>query len=140
MSYARTTAIDPREELYALELIQKIPDNISYIEADGNDSYIINQYGYRYFIRRPLNQIQKLLFDDRFLKCSNDCIINIDSVQELWVSCEPIIVMSSGNVISVSTGSIFKIKKILEKKVDVGWDKSSCIVRYLQKPSKVTVK
>ncbi|HPQ35258.1 MAG TPA: LytTR family DNA-binding domain-containing protein [Tenuifilaceae bacterium] len=125
MNNARKITIDPREEIYALELIQKMPHDICYIEADGNDSYVINQFGYRYFIQKKIEQIQSSLPDSRFIKCNSEYIINTDMVQEIWISAEPIIVMNNGNIVKVSPELIPRIKKVLENKIVVGWAKDS---------------
>ena len=106
----------PVEEMHAIELVNNNPDSICYIESDGTGVNVYCELGFRYKLNRSLQEIEDILPKEHFIKSGTNFLVNTKKIHELWVSTDPQLIMSCGNIIPIPWSIIDKLKTILESK------------------------
>jgi DNA-binding LytR/AlgR family response regulator len=103
-----------RERNFAVSILIERPEEICYLESDEFQVTLILDDETRVTMKGLLNEMEPFLPSDRFFRCGWSHIINADKVIEFWMSSEPMLVLSCGNVIPVSVSESLRVKKILE--------------------------
>lgn len=129
MRNVEVEGIDAREEAYALEMLNNRSDSICYVECDGYDIFLVNEFGYRYRVNKTMDEVINTLNRSTFVKVSETIIVNSDRIQELWVSNEPLLVMSCGNIVPIPVSFVYTFKKKLEGRIGTNWGKSTAVFK-----------
>jgi DNA-binding LytR/AlgR family response regulator len=109
-------AIEARERGYAAYLLSSKVDSICYIEVEGSTVKLVLSDANSITINVSMQKVEEFLPRTQFVKCSSRYVINTSYIIEMWASSQPLLVMSCGAVLPLSSAEMFKLKSFLKKK------------------------
>lgn len=102
------------EHAAAIVTLIERPQNICYIEAEYDVTHLFLENDTRFTINAEISDLRDFLPDNLFFQCGQFNMVNADKVLEMWVSTEPILVMSCGHILPVPKYEVIKIRRFLK--------------------------